>query len=100
MLELIFLALNFPPSGGPTYILPVILRNAKPNNGRFRNRVSFSIKLAAFQASGSADKGLLALLPGFVALLVGFIVSLFFGFLVMIVQIAAGCAGDRANGQS
>jgi hypothetical protein len=39
-----FVALN------PTYILPVLLRNSKPNNGRFRNRaakVSFSIKLAA-----------------------------------------------------
>jgi hypothetical protein len=46
-----FVALN------PTYILPVLLRNAKPNNGRFRNRapkVSISIKLAAFQASGAA----------------------------------------------
>jgi hypothetical protein len=40
-----FVALN------PTYILPVLLRNAKPNNGRFRNRApkaSISIKLAAF----------------------------------------------------
>jgi hypothetical protein len=27
-----FVALN------PTYILPVLLRNAKPNNGRFPNR--------------------------------------------------------------
>jgi hypothetical protein len=38
-----FVALN------PTYILPVLLRNAKPNNGRFQNRapkVSISIKLA------------------------------------------------------
>jgi hypothetical protein len=46
-----FVALN------PTYILPVLLRNAIPNNGRFRNRapkVSFSIKLAVFLASGSA----------------------------------------------
>jgi hypothetical protein len=46
-----FVALN------PTYILPVLLRNAKPNNGRFRNRapkVSISIKLAAFQARGGA----------------------------------------------
>jgi len=46
-----FVALN------PTYILPVLLRNAKPNNGRFRNRAakgSISIKLAAFRASGSA----------------------------------------------
>jgi len=37
--------------------LPVLLRNAKPNNGRFRNRapkVSFSIRLAAVQASGGA----------------------------------------------
>jgi hypothetical protein len=47
-----FVALN------PTYILPVLLRNAKPNNGRFRNRapkVSFSIRLAAVQASGGAE---------------------------------------------
>jgi len=46
-----FVALN------PTYILPVLLRNAKPNNGRFRNRapkVSISIKLAVFLASGGA----------------------------------------------
>jgi hypothetical protein len=46
-----FVALN------PTYILPVLLRNAKPNNGRFRNRapkVFFSIRLAAFKASGGA----------------------------------------------
>jgi hypothetical protein len=46
-----FVALN------PTYILPVLLRNAKPNNGRFPNqapKVSFSIRLAAFQASGGA----------------------------------------------
>jgi uncharacterized membrane protein YqaE (UPF0057 family) len=46
-----FVALN------PTYILPVLLRNAKPNNGRFRNRapkVSISIKLAVFLASGAA----------------------------------------------
>jgi hypothetical protein len=46
-----FVALN------PTYILLVLLRNAKPNNGRFRNRapkVSISIKLAVFQASGGA----------------------------------------------
>ncbi|MGB9442541.1 MAG: hypothetical protein WCB15_31685, partial [Desulfobacterales bacterium] len=45
-----FVALN------PTYILPVLLRIAKPNNGRFRNRapkVSFSIRLDA-QASGAA----------------------------------------------
>jgi hypothetical protein len=35
----------------PTYILAVLLRNAKPNNGRFRNRapkVSISINLAVF----------------------------------------------------
>ena len=35
----------------PTYILPVLLRIAKPNNGRFRNRapkVSISINLAVF----------------------------------------------------
>ena len=47
-----FVALN------PTYILTVLLRIAKPNNGRFRNRapkVSFPIKLAAFQASGWAE---------------------------------------------
>ena len=34
----------------PTYILPVLLRNAKPNNGRFRNRatkVSILIRLEA-----------------------------------------------------
>jgi hypothetical protein len=39
-----FVALN------PTYILPVLLRNSKPNNGRFRNRapkVSFPIRLDA-----------------------------------------------------
>jgi hypothetical protein len=47
-----FVALN------PTYILQVLLRNAKPNNGRFWNRapkVSTSIKLAAFQTSGWAE---------------------------------------------
>jgi hypothetical protein len=47
-----FVALN------PTYILLVLLRNAKPNNGRFPNRapkVSFLIRLAAFQASGGAE---------------------------------------------
>ena len=41
----------------PTYILPVLLRNAKPNNGRFRNRtpkVFISIKLAVFLVSGYA----------------------------------------------
>jgi hypothetical protein len=46
-----FVALN------PTYILPVLLRNAKPNNGRFRNlalKVSIPIKLAIFSASGAA----------------------------------------------
>jgi hypothetical protein len=43
---------------------------------------------------------LLALLAGLVAFLVGLIVSLFFGFLVMIVQIPAGCAGDRTHGHS
>jgi hypothetical protein len=44
-------------SGGPGYFLPVLLRNAKPNNGRFRNRtpkVSISIKLVVFWASGCA----------------------------------------------
>jgi len=43
-----FVALN------PTYILPVLLRNAKPNNGRFWNRapkVSILIRLAVFFAS-------------------------------------------------
>ncbi|MGB9437077.1 MAG: hypothetical protein WCB15_03975 [Desulfobacterales bacterium] len=46
-----FVALN------PTYTMPVLLRIAKPNNGRFRNRpskVSISIKLAAVLASGAA----------------------------------------------
>jgi hypothetical protein len=46
-----FVALN------PTYILPVLLRIAKPNNGQFRNRaqkVFFSIGLAVFLAGGSA----------------------------------------------
>jgi hypothetical protein len=46
-----FVALN------PTYILPVLFRNAKPNNGRIQNRtpkVSISIRLAAFQARGAA----------------------------------------------
>jgi len=36
----------------------VLLRNAKPNNGRFQNRapkVSVSIKLTAFQTGGWAD---------------------------------------------
>jgi hypothetical protein len=40
-----FVALN------PTYILPVLLRSAKPNNGRIRNqapKVSNAIKLAVF----------------------------------------------------
>ncbi|MGB9438396.1 MAG: hypothetical protein WCB15_10675, partial [Desulfobacterales bacterium] len=47
-----FVALN------PTYILPVLLRIAKPNNGRFRNRapkVSFSIRLAVFSGQRSPD---------------------------------------------
>jgi hypothetical protein len=46
-----FVALN------PTYILPVLLRNVKPNNGRFPNRapkVSILIKLTAVQARGAA----------------------------------------------
>jgi hypothetical protein len=46
-----FVALN------PTYILPVLLRNAKPNNGRFSNRVpkvSFLIRLAVFLTRGAA----------------------------------------------
>ena len=46
-----FVALN------PTYIYPVLLRNAKPNNGRFRNltpKVSIPIKLAVFSASVAA----------------------------------------------
>jgi hypothetical protein len=46
-----FVALN------PTYMLPALWRNAKPNNDRFRNRVpkvSFSIKPAVFQAGGPA----------------------------------------------
>jgi hypothetical protein len=50
-----FVALN------PTYILPVLLRNAKPNNGRFRNRaieVSISINLAIFLAGGCAHRKL------------------------------------------
>ena len=44
-----FVALN------PTYILPMLSRNAKPNNNRFQNRapkVSFLIRLAVFLASG------------------------------------------------
>jgi hypothetical protein len=47
-----FVALN------PTYIFAVLLRNAKPNNSRFRNltpKVSIPIKLADFQASGWAE---------------------------------------------
>jgi hypothetical protein len=54
-----FVALN------PTYILPVLLRNAKPNNGRFQIRalkVSISIKLAVFLASGAAHMKLHRLL--------------------------------------
>jgi hypothetical protein len=46
-----FVALN------PTYILPVLLRNAKPNNGRFPNRapkVTFLIRPAIFLAGGGA----------------------------------------------
>jgi hypothetical protein len=46
-----FVALN------PTYISPVLLRNAKPNNGRFQNRVpkvSIPIELAVFSASVAA----------------------------------------------
>jgi hypothetical protein len=46
-----FVALN------PTYILPVLLRNAKPNIGRFPNqapKVSFLIRLAVFLARGRA----------------------------------------------
>jgi hypothetical protein len=41
----------------PTYNLPVLLQNAKPNNGRFRNqtpKVSISINLALFLASDYA----------------------------------------------
>jgi hypothetical protein len=46
-----FVALN------PTYILPVLLRNAKPNNGRFPNqtpKVSILIRLAVFLARSRA----------------------------------------------
>jgi len=43
---------------------------------------------------------LLALFAGFVTLLVGLIMGLLLGLLVMIVQIAAGCSGDRARSQS
>jgi hypothetical protein len=46
-----FVALN------PTYILPVLLRIAKPNNGQFQNRVprvSNSIRLAVFSGQGAA----------------------------------------------
>jgi hypothetical protein len=42
----------------PTYILPVLLRNAKPNNRQFRNpapNVSISINLVAFQAGEGAE---------------------------------------------
>jgi hypothetical protein len=60
----------------------------------------FSIKPAASAASGWADKRLLTLFAGLIALVVGLIVGLLFGFLVVIVKIAAGCAGDRADGGS
>ena len=46
-----FVALN------PTYILPVFLRDAKPNNSRFRNRVtivSFIDQTGRFLARGRA----------------------------------------------
>ena len=46
----------------PTYILPMLLRNAKPNSGRFRNRaskLSILINLAVFLASSNARKRLL-----------------------------------------
>jgi hypothetical protein len=42
---------------------------------------------------------LLVLLAGFVTFLVGLIVSLFLGFLVMIIQIPSGGAGDRTRRQ-
>jgi len=44
-----FVALN------PTYMLPVVLPNTKPNNGQFQNRVprvSNSIRLAVFSGQG------------------------------------------------
>ena len=47
-----FVALN------PTYIWPVLLRKAKPNNGRFWNRapkVSFLIRLDEFQAKAALN---------------------------------------------
>jgi hypothetical protein len=43
-----------------------------------------------------AEKPLLALLPGLVALFVRFIMDLLLGLLMMIVKIAADCASDRA----
>jgi hypothetical protein len=58
-LSLLQALLGFSVSGGPTYILPVLLRNAKPDNDRFRNRVpkvSNSIKLALLLASDSAEQ--------------------------------------------
>jgi hypothetical protein len=48
-----FVALN------PTYFLPLLLRIAKPNNGRFRNqapKVSFLTKPAVFLADGWAGE--------------------------------------------
>jgi len=48
-----FVALN------PTYILPVLLRKTKPNNGRFPNRapkVTFLIRPAIFLAGDGAYK--------------------------------------------
>jgi hypothetical protein len=47
-----FVALN------PTYMLPVLFPNAKPNNGRFQNRVpevSFSIRLAVVYVKGDPE---------------------------------------------
>jgi hypothetical protein len=62
---------------------------------------SFFFDQLAVSAVGDwADKGLLFLLSGLVALLVGIIVSLLLGLLVMIVEITAGYAGDRAHSQS
>ncbi|MGD9323516.1 MAG: hypothetical protein PVG26_05840, partial [Desulfobacterales bacterium] len=43
----------------PTYILPVLLRNAKPNNGRFPNqvpKVSFLIRLDTWPAATLLNK--------------------------------------------
>ncbi|CAB1082353.1 hypothetical protein D1AOALGA4SA_9978, partial [Olavius algarvensis Delta 1 endosymbiont] len=48
-----------------------------------------------FPPESETKELLLAFLPGLVTLLVGLIVRLFLGLLVMIVQIAAGGAGDR-----